>query len=156
MNNNLTFSDNCVNLITTSEGFVPHPYVDPASGGEPITIGYGSTHYCDGTKVTLQDTPVTEEAGMELLKCFLNKSVLPKVHTLVTADINQNQLDAIGDFCYNLGSGNFASSTLLKKINANPNDPSIKAEFSKWNKAAGKVLTGLTIRRNKEATLYFS
>jgi len=48
------------------------------------------------------------------------------------------------------------ASTLLKKVNLNPNDPTIKDEFMKWNKAAGKVLAGLTRRREAEANLYFS
>ena len=70
--------------------------------------------------------------------------------------INQNQFDALCSFAYNCGVGNLKSSTLLKKVNKNPNDPTIKDEFLKWNKGGGKVLTGLTKRRIEEAQLYFS
>jgi lysozyme len=54
-----------------------------------------------------------------------------------------------------LGAGSLKKSTLLKKVNADPNDPSIKLEFLKWNKSGGKVLNGLTLRRNAESELYF-
>jgi lysozyme len=59
-------------------------------------------------------------------------------------------------FCYNLGPANLKSSTLLKKANVNPNDPTIAQEFLKWNKAGGKALKGLTKRRQAESDLYFS
>jgi lysozyme len=70
--------------------------------------------------------------------------------------INQYQFDALCSFAYNCGVGNLKSSTLLKKVNKNPNDPTIKDEFLKWNKGGGKVLSGLTKRRIEEAQLYFS
>jgi lysozyme len=70
-------------------------------------------------------------------------------------DINQNQFDALVSFAYNLGPGNLKSSTLLKKVNANPEDESIRLEFMKWVKAGGKTLKGLVRRREAEANLYF-
>ena len=70
-------------------------------------------------------------------------------------DINQNQFDALVSFAYNLGPANLKVSTLLKKINANPEDESIKLEFMKWVKAGGKTLKGLVRRREAEAQLYF-
>ena len=66
------------------------------------------------------------------------------------------QFDALVSFAYNVGVGNFAKSTLLKKVNANPNDPTIRSEFEKWNKANGRVLKGLVTRRKEEADLYFT
>jgi lysozyme len=70
--------------------------------------------------------------------------------------ITQNQFDALVSFCYNVGPSNLKSSTLLKKVNLNPNDPTIKNEFLKWNRGGGKVLDGLTRRRQAEADLYFT
>ncbi len=67
-----------------------------------------------------------------------------------------NQFDALVSFCYNVGPANLKSSTLLKKVNINPNDPTIKNEFLKWTKAGGKVLKGLVTRRTAEAELYFT
>jgi lysozyme len=55
-----------------------------------------------------------------------------------------------------VGAGALKKSTLLKKVNADPNDELIKLEFLKWNKGGGKVLNGLTLRRNAESELYFS
>jgi len=57
--------------------------------------------------------------------------------------------------CYNVGAGAIKSSTLIKKVNENQNDPLIRNEFLKWNKSGGKVLSGLTKRRMAEADLYF-
>jgi lysozyme len=69
--------------------------------------------------------------------------------------ITQNQFDALVSFAYNLGPSNLKVSTLLKKVNANPNDELIKLEFMKWVKAGGKTLKGLVRRREAEANLYF-
>lgn len=70
--------------------------------------------------------------------------------------INQNQFDPLVDFVYNLGSGNFLNSTLLRLIKKDPNDFMIAYEFPKWRKAGGRVLTGLVVRRHREASLYFT
>ena len=70
--------------------------------------------------------------------------------------INQSQFDALCSFAYNCGVGNLKSSTLLKKVNVNPDDPTIKDEFLKWTKGGGKTLPGLVKRRTEEAQLYFS
>src|SRR5690606_30423679 len=74
---------------------------------------------------------------------------------LVTSTINQNQFDALVSFSYNIGLGSLKSSTLLKRVNNNPQDADICNQFSRWNKAGGKVLLGLTRRRKEEAELYF-
>jgi lysozyme len=58
-------------------------------------------------------------------------------------------------FAYNCGLQNLKSSTLLKKVNANPNDEAIFKEFLKWNKANGRTMAGLLRRREAEAKLYF-
>ena len=144
-------------LIEHHEEFRSRPYLCPA--GIP-TIGYGSTYYPDGRKVTLKDKPITEQEATVLMQ-----SVLKSFELCVTKNcpnVNQNQFDALVDFAYNVGVGKlnvpgcgFQGSTLLKKVKANPNDPTIRAEFMKWNKGGGKVLAGLTTRRTNEANLYF-
>ncbi len=139
-----------IDLIKKYEGFSSKPYKCPA--GIP-TIGYGATYYPNGSKVTLSDTPITEQQAQEYLKDML-VSYEKSVATFVTSTINQNQFDSLVSFAYNLGVGNLKSSTLLKKVNANPSDNTIAAEFVKWNKAGGKVLAGLTKRRKEEAELY--
>lgn len=78
------------------------------------------------------------------------------VKRLVKAPLNQNQFEALVSFTFNLGGGSLSTSTLLKKVNVNPCDPSIRDEFAKWRLAGGKVLAGLIRRRAAEADLYFS
>jgi lysozyme len=119
------------------------------------TIGYGNTYYPDGKRVTLLDKDITKQQAFDMFKEVANRFA-KRVDTLVTSNLNQNQFNALVSFAYNVGTGNFSSSTLLKKVNKNPNDLTIKDEFLRWNKAGGKVLNGLTNRRNEEAILYFS
>jgi lysozyme len=71
-------------------------------------------------------------------------------------DITQNQFDALVSFAYNVGLEAFRKSTLLKKVNANPNDKLISNQFLRWNKSRGRVLQGLTNRRIEEARIYFA
>lgn len=141
-----------LDLIKRFEGLKLKPYNCPAS---IATIGYGNTYYPDGTKVKLTDPAITKEKAEELLK-FLLTSYEKGVDSFCRDDINQNQFDALTSFAYNVGVGNLQKSTLIKKVNKNPNDPTIRAEFMKWNKGGGKVLLGLTRRRQAEADLYFS
>jgi len=143
-----------IDLIKSFEGLELKAYVDPGSGGEPITIGYGTTIYPDGRKVKLGDV-CTEQQATEYLIADVNKFAT-KVKQLITAPVNDNQFGAITSFAYNVGTGNLSSSTLRKKVNKNPADATIAAEFLKWNKAAGKVMRGLTRRREAESKLYFS
>ena len=70
--------------------------------------------------------------------------------------ISQHQFDALLSFTFNIGTGNLARSTLLRKVKANPKDPSIRGEFSRWVHGGGKRLPGLVRRRKMEADLYFS
>jgi lysozyme len=140
-----------IEIIKLMEGFRSAPYKCPA--GIP-TIGYGATFYPGGKKVTMADATITEARGTELLQSML-VSFEQYVDSYCRDDINQNQFDALVSFAYNLGPGNLKSSTLLKKVNANPEDESIRLEFMKWVKAGGKTLKGLVRRREAEANLYF-
>ena len=139
-------------LITKFEGLRLKPYLCSA---KIPTIGHGNTYYPDGKRVTLLDKDITKQEAFDMFKEVANRFA-KRVNTLVTSNINQNQFNALVSFAYNVGTGNFSSSTLLKKVNRNPDDLTIKDEFLRWNKAGGKVLNGLTNRRNEEAILYFS
>jgi lysozyme len=140
-----------IEMIKTFEGFRSAPY--KCSAGVP-TIGYGATFYPGGKKVTMTDPSITEEKAVELLANML-VSFEKYVDSYCRDDINQNQFDALVSFAYNLGPANLKSSTLLKKVNANPEDETITAEFMKWVKAGGKTLKGLVRRREAESQLYF-
>jgi lysozyme len=139
-------------LIQQFEGFRSKPYLCQA--GVP-TIGYGATYYDNGKRVKLSDTPISVGQALQLLK----KMVVPyctAVNNMTRDDITQNQFDALVSFAYNLGNSALKNSTLLKKVNANPNNKGIALEFSKWINANGKPSKGLIARRKKEVELYFS
>ena len=134
-------------LCKQFEGFRSRPYLCPA--GVP-TIGYGSTYYSDGRKVTLQDPPMDEPAASALLMYELQHTYLPG--TLRNCPIlatDERRLNAVVDFCYNLGIGRLQTSTLKRKINAQDWEGA-KEELKKWNKGGGKVLAGLDKRRKAE------
>ena len=141
-----------LDLIKKFEGLKLKPYL--CSAGVP-TIGYGNTLYENGKKVSLKDSVITESRATELLSYSL-KNLEQQVASFCRDDINQNQFDALVSFAFNLGPYNLKSSTLLKKVNKNPKDPTIRDEFMRWTKAGGKVLKGLVERRKTEADLYFS
>ena len=139
-------------LIKSFEGLKLKPYLCPAS---IPTIGFGNTYYPNGQKVKLTDPAITIEKAEELLK-FLLVTYEKAVDSFCRDDISQSQFDALVSFAYNLGTGALQKSTLIKKVNANPKDVTIDDVFLKWNKANGRVLAGLTKRRQAEANLYFS
>jgi len=139
-------------LIQEFEGLSLVPYLCSA---KVATIGYGSTFYPSGKKVTMQDQPISLATAKWMLKETADKFATD-VDKLIKSKLTQNQFNALVSFAFNLGITSLGRSTLLKKVNINPNDPTIAAEFAKWNKAGGKVLNGLTKRRAKEAKLYFA
>jgi lysozyme len=144
-------SEKCIDLIKQFEGYYSKAYICPAG---VATIGYGSTMWNDGRKVKIGEK-ITKEGAELLLHWELNNKAI----ALKGLSLNQNQADALLSFIYNLGIGAFNKSTLRKKVMLNPNDPSIRDEFMKWNKArvGGKLmeLKGLTRRRIAEANLYY-
>lgn len=129
------------------EGFRPRPYLCPA--GVP-TIGYGTTIYPDGKRVTLSDAGVTRAIASAYLNDDLSR-LMPWVLVLCPG-LSENRLAALLDFAYNLGVGRLRASTLLKKVNAG-DWSAAKVEILKWNKAGGKILPGLVKRREAEARL---
>ena len=139
--------DIAASLCKQYEGFRSKPYLCPAG---VATIGYGSTYYSDGRKVTMQDPPMDEPAASALLMYELQHTYLPG--TLRNCPIlatDNKRLNAVVDFCYNLRIGRLQTSTLKRKINAQDWEGA-KEELKKWNKAGGKVLAGLDKRRKSE------
>jgi lysozyme len=139
-------------LIKSFEGLKLKPY--KCAAGIP-TIGYGNTYYENNVKVQMNDTPIDKQRAEVLLKINADRFAI-KVNNLISKPITQNQFNALVSFAYNVGSGALASSTLLKKVNVNPNDAMISKEFLKWNKAGGNAVQGLTNRRISESALYFT
>ncbi len=145
----MKISNNCTNLTVDSEGLELKPYLCPA---KIPSIGYGSTSYPDGTRVTMQDKPITKARAIEILNYDLIRFE-GYVNSYVKVPLTQNQFDALVDFTYNLGPGNLQSSTLLRKLNAG-DYAGASAEFPSWVKGGGKVLPGLVTRRAKEQALF--
>jgi lysozyme len=144
----MTVSQRGIDLIKQFEGLRLKAYQDSVG---VWTIGYGTTMYLDGTRVKKGDV-ITEDKAEALLRIDIAR----RAAAVGTIHVNQNQFDAILSFCYNVGLGAWAKSTLRKKIIQDRNDPTIRDEFMKWVNAGGKKLPGLVKRRKQEADLYFS
>ena len=136
-------SDKALDLIRQFEGLRLAAYKCPA--GVP-TIGYGTTR---GVKMGMT---VTKDEAEKLLQADVTP-FSDRINKLVKVKLNQNQFDALVSFVYNVGSGAFADSTMLKLINQNLLDDAAN-QFVRWNKANGEVLTGLTRRRMTERDLF--
>ena len=112
------------------------------------TIGYGHT------SGVVPEMVITKEKTEEFLRQDIASA--ENIVSVECLSLRQCQFDALVSFVFNVGSGNFRKSTLLKKIKANPDDNSIMDEFLRWVYANGVVLTGLQKRRLAEMRLYFS
>ena len=136
-------------LIKQFEGCKLKAYKCPAG---LWTISWGLTFYPDGRKVKEGDV-ITQQQAEEYFDAVVN-DFAKQVDVLVKSNVTANNFSAIVSFTYNVGIGNLKNSTLLKKVNANPKDATIPAEFRKWVRANGEVLKGLVRRRDAEAKLY--
>lgn len=155
----MKISERGIKLIQSFESCKLKAYKD--SKGIP-TIGWGNTYYENGKAVKLDDK-ITQERANLLFKIILEKFE-KDVNFLIKSKINQNQFDALVSFAYNVGSDidndtiaeGLGDSTLLKKININPNDPLIKNQFLLWINKGSSFEKGLTKRRRAESDLYFT
>jgi len=118
------------------------------------TIGWGNTYYKNGIKVKMGDK-ITQAEADDLL-AFIYDQTARSIVPFIKVKLSDNQFSALVDFTYNLGIDRLRKSSLLKKVNANPQDVSIRDEFMKWIYKAGKILPGLVTRRKADADLYFT
>lgn len=137
-------------LLKRFEGCRLKAYLCPAN---VWTIGYGNTFYEDGTKVKQGDV-ITQQRADELAK-FIVEQFADNIRPLIKQPLNENQFSACVSLAYNIGVGGFKKSSVLRKLNVNPNDPTIADSFRMWNKGGGVVLKGLVNRREAEIQLYF-
>lgn len=140
-----TTSQAGIDLITSFEGCRLTAYQDSVG---VWTIGYGHT------SGVYQGMTITEEEAIAFLRQDL-KTAENAVNNNVTYGINQSQFDALVSFTFNVGTGNFSSSTLLKKLNAGDVNGAAD-EFDKWIYAGGQVLEGLVRRRAAEKQMFLS
>jgi len=135
------------NSLHQREGLRLKPYLDTQG---VATIAMGNITYLDGRKVTMKDKSLTKQEAEYLGNTTANKFAL-EVDKLVKSNINQNQFNALVSLAYNIGLNGFKNSTVLRKVNINPNDKSIGGAFMMWTK--NKELIG---RRKSEVTQYFT
>jgi lysozyme len=140
-----------IKLIQTFESCRLQAYQDSKA---IWTIGWGNTQYENGIRVKKGDV-LTQQRADELFATILI-SFEYGVNKRVGASVTQGMFDALVSFSYNLGLGNLDKSTLLKKVNANPLDATIRTEFMKWVNKGSSFEKGLTRRRKAEADLYFT
>ncbi len=143
-------------LCRRFEGFRAKPYLCPAG---VATIGYGSTYYPDGRRVTLIDPPITEPVARALLMHELAHTFAPGVVrqcpgllALAMRTGDWGKFNAIVDWAYNLGVGRLQTSTLRRKINAQDWD-GVREQLMLWTRAGGQVMRGLVLRRQAEVDL---
>ncbi|MCI1900870.1 MAG: lysozyme [Enterobacter sp.] len=140
--------DKGVELICHFEGLKLERYRDAVG---LWTIGYG--HLILKTEMEKLIKITTGEAKTLLRKDL--RRTEQGVQKLVSVSVTQNQFDALVSFAFNLGVGSLKKSTLLRKLNAG-DVQGAALQFKSWNKAGGKVLTGLTRRREAEMKLFLS
>lgn len=128
------------------EGLRLKPYLDTRG---IATIAIGNTYYLDGRKVTMKDKLLTKDQAIELGNITAD-NFATKVNALVKSKLNQNQFNALVSLAYNIGITGFQNSTVLRRVNINPNDPAIKNAFMMWTK--NPELIG---RRKSEIEQYF-
>lgn len=125
-------------------------YPDPATGGAPWTIGWGSA----GPDIKPGTIWTQEEADARLAQEVAEKAAA--VGRAVKAPATDSELGAAISLSYNIGVGNFTNSTLLRLWNSGASKESVGDQFLVWRKAAGKVMPGLERRRAAERSLFLS
>lgn len=136
-------------LCRRFEGVFLRPYICPAG---VWTIGYGATFYPTGARVGPHDSPITLTQAEDLLQFMLTSRFMPEVLRLCPGIRQPEQIAAITDFAFNLGSSRLAASTLRKRINSGDWE-AVPDELRKWTKGGGRVLRGLVARREAEILL---
>lgn len=137
-----------IDIIKKFEGLRFAAYPDPATGDKPYTVGWGHTGG------VFKDTHIDINMAEKLLRIDL-ESCMKCVLERVTVPLSDNELSALLCFVFNLGPTAFINSTLLRLINENRKQEAAD-QFLRWDKAAGKVLAGLTARRKAERELFLS
>lgn len=134
-------------LVQRFEGCRLQAYPDPATGGDPWTIGWGQTGP-DIVPGLVWTQAQADEALRRELALFGER-----VDALVLVHLEPHEMAALASFAYNCGIGNLRGSTLLRLLNAGDRKGAAN-QFLRWNRAAGKVMRGLTIRRAAERALF--
>ena len=141
-------STNGVQVLHFFEGCSLEAYPDPATGGEPITIGFGNTG--PGIKLGMR---ITQDEADAMFTKRLATEFEPGVGVVLRLPVTQGQFDACVCLAYNIGLGAFRASTLVRKFNAGDTDGAAD-QFLRWDRAAGQSMKGLRRRRAAERALF--
>jgi lysozyme len=139
----VNISDKGLELIKAHEGLRLRAYICPAG---VWTIGYGHTGDVE------PDDEIDEARATEYLRYDV-MGAEECVNHFVNVPLTQGQFDALVSFVFNVGPNAFRNSTMLKLINSG-NFEAAGTQFGRWNKGGGKVLSGLTKRRQEESELF--
>lgn len=142
-----------IDLIKRWEGCRLKAYPDPATGGEPWTIGYGLTSAAGIVPVTKGMTITQQQADDYLVQSLVKYEAA--VMKALTRSPTQPQFDAMTSLCYNIGPGAFAGSSVARRFNEG-NIAGAADAFLMWTKAGGKELQGLVNRRHDERRMFLS
>lgn len=142
----MEISDKCLDLVRRFEGLQLKAYYCP---GGVLTIGYGHTgpDVHEGKTITKQEADILLRQDMRRFESSVNNDI--------AVAMSQGMFDAMVSFSFNVGAAAFRKSTLRRRVNAGKLAEAAN-EFLRWNKAGGKVLAGLTRRRQAERELFLS
>ncbi|KAJ1957392.1 hypothetical protein GGI12_005039 [Dipsacomyces acuminosporus] len=142
-----------IQLIKEFEGFVAKPKPDPI--GLP-TVGYGHLCKTKGCSEVKQGFPLTPKTAEDLLRGDIpgySGCLAQALKDSVT--LNDNQFAALVSWTFNIGCGAAKKSTLVQRLNKGEDPNAVaRSELIQWNKAGGRVFSGLTRRRNAEIKLF--
>lgn len=138
-----------VALVKRWEGCKLEAYPDPGTGGAPWTIGWGATGPGIAKGVRWTQAQADDRLAQDVSR------FLRGVQSVVKKPASDAQLGAMTSLAYNIGAKAFANSTLLRKFNAG-DVAGAAAEFTRWNRAGGRVMKGLTNRRLDEQRVFRS
>ncbi len=162
----MKMSDDGINMLKKLEGSVTkddkHVIYDDKTG-KPVdtnkhlpsgaTIGYG--HLIKNGEDFRNG--ISEAKATELLRTDIAIAERA-VRDNITVPLSQNQFDALTSLAYNIGTKNFADSTVVKYVNnpdlKNTTYPTLESAWKTWNKSGGHVMTGLSNRRNEEWNMF--
>jgi len=153
----MQLDENGYNLIKSFEGLYLTAYQDDAG---VWTIGWGSTRYANGKTIQPGDTLVNRECADDLLEVTMGQYE-DAVSSLVKVNLSQNEYNALVSLTYNIGTGGFEGSSVLRWLNAGNLQAAADA-FLMWNKitdpATGQhvVSSDLQARRTKERALFLT
>ena len=156
----IKISDTCINLIKGFEAFRAKAYHGQADPPKVFTIGYGTIkyppNYLSGKMVALTDPIITEKQATDFLLFEVTKKA-DYIDPFLRDDLSDNQFASLLSFAYNVGEYGLKGSTLLRRVNSNPLETSIRDAFMMWVKDEhGHTVEGLVNRRKQEADLYFT